>query len=132
MKSPGICTDYLPSVWSLDLTLFLVWFLDDMINRCIRNVQIGFASHCSRNCLVLSFEIRRRILVGSIASVNKPKIRLISGLNQLLWGKVHSCIQVQLLETEFCFWKKRQTQRDADKVKSLVRCFTLDDVCRKY
>lgn len=73
MKSPGICTNYLPSVWSMDVTLFLVWFLDDMFNRCISNVQIGFASHCSRNCLVLSFEIRRIILVGSITSVNKPK-----------------------------------------------------------
>jgi hypothetical protein len=57
----------------MDVTLFLVWFLDDMFNRCISNVQIGFASHCSRNCLVLSFEIRRIILVGSITSVNKPK-----------------------------------------------------------
>lgn len=57
MKSPGICTNNLPGVWGLDLTLFIVKFLDDMINRCISHVQIGFASYGSKHCLVLSFEI---------------------------------------------------------------------------
>lgn len=53
-KYPGICVDCLPGVWSMDLTLCLVLFLEYMINGCVSHIQIGFASVCSsKYCLVI-------------------------------------------------------------------------------
>lgn len=70
-KYPGICNDHLPGVWSMDLTLCLVLFLEDIITSCVSHIHIHFVSvYSSKYCLVIEIPINDCVCEQTDSRVN--------------------------------------------------------------